>query len=180
MYYAVIAQCCITVSLLFVIALLPVSILRTRRHRSTIEEYAEFRRANGAPADEWPSRGVSHELMVNPTLILLGGVLVALLALLGAMIEFFRPDPFHTMPGYQPVDADPMLYVAVAAGALAAVVLAAWAWRRYEAPWFAVGDLLRRAVDAKSPRRERLFEAALKVDPEMQSLGEQSPTEASA
>lgn len=174
MYYAVIARACITASLVFVIALLPVSILRTRRHRRTIEEYAEFRRSNGAPAGEWPPRGVSHELMVNPAVILMGGVLVALLALMGATIEFFRPDPFHVMPGYRPVDADPLLYVAVAAGALVAVILAAWAWRRYEAPWFAVGDLLRRAVDAKSPRRERLFEAALKVDPEMQALGEES------
>lgn len=180
MYYAVLAQCLLVLSGLFILMLLPISIARTRRHRAVMTEYAQYRRAAGAGAGDWPGREREAKLMLNPALLLVGSVMVVLLVLLGIVIELLRPDPFHWLPGYEPLAADPLLYLVVIAGSVLAVVLGFWAWRRYQSPWFAVGDLLRRAVYAPPPVRERLFAAALLVDPEVAEMPEPSAQETKA
>lgn len=174
MYYRVISECLLFFSALLVLLLWPISYVHTRRMRATLADYAAYRRKHGAPADDWPNRSREHDLFASPYVILTGAVLATMLVLFGALMEFLRPDPFHTMPGYSPAPFDPLLIVAILGGAVAAITLGLWAWRRFQAPWFAVGDLMRRAIYAPLDVRERLFAAALLVDPEMTVLREES------
>lgn len=166
-YYAVIAQCLVFFSALLILILLPISLAHTRKHRATVKAYAAYRRAHGAAEGDWPDRERESKLLLNPGIILTGSIMLVVLIVFGGLIEFFRPDPFHWMPGYVPLQPDPLLYWAILAGAVAAVLLGVWAWQRFQSPWYAVSDLIRRAVYAPADLREHLFQAALVVDPEM-------------
>lgn len=175
MYYAIIAKVCGTCGLLIVLALLPVSMIHTRRHRQTIDDYVAFRAKHTASDDGWPDEKTRRALMLGPHVVLSGGVIIALLSLFGVVTEFLRTDPFKTMPGFRPSPADPLLYVAVIAGSLIAIALGAWSLKLFGSPLHGLSDILRHAVYARPKVREQLFEAALHVDPALSPNREESP-----
>ena len=152
---------CVGVALLVFI---PVSIWHDRAWKRTLAEYGAVRLAAGA-TDPWPPAGMSALIGVQPWLILTSaGLLAAMTALgLAALLAWPRSLPFFDGPlNYFDRPYVTTMVVAGVAGVVGAVALGLDLAR---SPWARVASKVRRATHAPSETRERLFSAALVVDP---------------
>jgi hypothetical protein len=152
---------CVGVALLVFV---PVSIWHDRAWKRTLAEYGEARAMVGA-TDPWPPLGMAALIGVQPWLILTcAGLLAAMTALgLGALLVWPRRLPFFDGP----LNYFDRPYVAtmVVAGTAAVVGAVALGLDLARSPWAAAASKVLRATHARPDTRERLFLAALAVDP---------------
>ncbi len=152
---------CLGIALLVFI---PVSIWHDRAWRRTVEEYGALRAASGA-TDPWPPEGMRALIGVQPWLILTSAGLLATMTAIGlaALLAWPRKLPFFDGP----LNYFDRPYVAtmVVAGTAAVVGAVALGVDLARSPWAGVARRIRRATHARPEKRERLFSAALAVDP---------------
>lgn len=142
-----------------------ISFLHDRRQRSTVAEYARRRVNEGATDTAWPDSRVRWALFVNPALLLTGALGIGLIGLLGWLVEFFRTDPFHRMPGYEPLPASMSALVAATCALVISAGLQVLAARGLRSPHKLMALRIRSAIYAKPEKREALFAEALALDP---------------
>jgi hypothetical protein len=146
---------------------IPVSIWHERNWRKVLAEYAERRRAAGAPAGEWPSSELAHLMGIQPWLLFaVAGILAAVTAF-GIYVALLWP---HKPPGFDlpinPYDL-PYLWSMIVAGTAAVVAVVAIAVDVARSPWAGVARSVRRSMYAPPAERERRFALALAADPEV-------------
>jgi len=152
------------------IVFIPVSIWHERNWRRTLADYAEARRKAGAAPGEWPSPALARLMSVQPGLVLFACALLGMGVAVAAATALIWPQkpPGFDLP-INPYDL-PYLWTMVVAGTaaiVAGVAIAVDVWRN---PWSKVAAHVRRAIHARPLVRAQLFEAALKVDPELMLL----------
>ena len=147
------------------VVFIPISIARERSWRRTLAAYAEVRRAAGAAEGAWPPPGLANAMGVQPRLLFLVAGMLGAVTLFGAYVAIIWPQKF---PGFDlpvnPFDL-PFLWSMVVAGTAAVVAVVAIAIDLGGSPWMGVSRELRRVIYASAAERERVFAAALELDP---------------
>jgi hypothetical protein len=143
---------------------IPVSIWHDRAWKRTLAEYGAARAKAGA-TDSWPPLGMSALIGVQPWLILTCAGMLAIMTALGLGALLVWP---HRLPFFDgPLNYFDRPYVAtmVVVGTAAVVGAVALGVDLARSPWAAAASKVRRATHARPETRERLFAAALAVDP---------------
>lgn len=167
MPYPILSWALVALAAAFVVVMAPVSVAYDRVYRRTIAEYAQLRRDRGASPAAWPPRSLRRHIFLSPMLLLLAAGAAAALSVLGAVDDYFRTDPLGKLPGFVAEPRLEALVPAVAVGVAFAVVLCALAIRGFASPWWPVQSRLRAAAMARGDRHAQLLQAALALDPEL-------------
>jgi hypothetical protein len=147
------------------LVIIPVSFWHERNWRKTLADYSALRREAGAPEGEWPPRGLSNNMGVQPGLILTVCALLAAMTAFSVYAALIWPNrpPGFDMP-INPYDL-PYLWAMAVAGTATVIAGVAVAMDLARSPWTKVARNVRRAIYAPQAERERRFALALAADP---------------
>jgi hypothetical protein len=146
---------------------IPISIRHNRNWKRTLAQYAEIRREAGASDQPWPAPDLAFVMGLQLWLVVLVTTLLAGMTLFAAWAAWlwpFRPPGFD-LP-VNPFDL-PYLWSFIVAGCAATVAGVTLAVAVARSPWWPVARRMRRAIYADPEARDRFFDEALQVDPEL-------------
>ena len=153
--------------LVAVIVLIPVSLLHERNWRRTLAAYAELRAQAGVAEGEWPSPDLRVALGLQPWLLVIVAVPLALLTAAGIFAGLAWPArPFGFDVAVNFFDL-PFLWSMIVAATAALVATFAVLVDLLRSPWRRVADCVRRAIYASPEVRADLFAKALEADPDV-------------
>lgn len=150
-----------------VIVFIPISLLHERNWRRTLAAYAALRIQAGVAEGEWPSPDLRVALGLQPWLLVIVAVPLALLTALGVFAALAwpqRPIGFDMAVNFFDL---PFLWSMMVSAAAALVATVAVLVDLLRSPWRGVADCVRRAIYASPEVRAELFAKALETDPDV-------------
>jgi hypothetical protein len=163
--------------LALVIVMIPVSLWHERNLRRTLDAYSAVRVEAGVAEGEWPPSELRFVLGVQPWLLVVVAVPLAVMAILGIVAGVAWPaKPFGFEREMNFFDL-PFLWSVVVMAVAAITAVAAMAVDLLRSPWREVARCVRRAIHASPAQRAELFARALEADPDVIAARTLQPAE---
>lgn len=153
--------------LVAVVVLIPVSLLHERNWRRTLAAYAAARVEAGVQHGEWPTADLRVALGLQPWLLAVVAIPLALLTAVGIFAGLAwpaRPFGFETELNFYDL---PFLWSMIVAATAALVATVAVLADLLRSPWRVVADCMRHAIYASPEVRAEWFAKALAADPDI-------------